>query len=178
MTNRRGLFQLGAVALGGLASLVLAVPGVAYILDPIIRPRASRGRDLRVLPISLKELEIGVPKQIAIVDSRTDAWVKYPEEPVGAVWLIRQPEGATPQVIALSAECPHLGCAVNLGPDGKGFFCPCHTSSFTLAGQPTNSVPPRPMDSLEISPVESPDAPLQLRFQRFRVGIQEKSPLA
>ena len=49
-------------------------------------------------------------------------------------------------MIALSSECPHLGCAVNLTADGKSFLCPCHTSAFDLEGTKKNAIPPRNMD--------------------------------
>ena len=68
--------------------------------------------------------------------------MKYPREPVGSVWLIRQPDGAKPEVVAFTAECPHLGCAVNLAADGKSFLCPCHTSAFTFDGQAAERDPP------------------------------------
>ena len=53
-------------------------------------------------------------------------------------------------MIAFTAECPHLGCAINLAADGKSFLCPCHTSAFDFEGKPQNQVPPRPMDRLDV----------------------------
>ena len=34
---------------------------------------------------------------------------------------------------AISTECPHLGCIVNLVD--RGFFCPCHSSNFGPLGE-------------------------------------------
>ena len=67
---------------------------------------------------------MGVPRSFAIIKDRTDAWVKYPSEPVGSVWLVRQPAGAKPEVIAFTAECPHLGCAINLSDGRQGVSLP------------------------------------------------------
>jgi Rieske Fe-S protein len=187
-TNRRDFYRAGSLVLGGLIGLVLGIPGVAYLLDPLSRRKtnatgegAKGGRvsdGFRDLPVTLAELEVGVPRQFPIEDTRVDAWVRYPAEPIGAVWLIRQPEGSPEAVHAFTAECPHLGCAVNLAGDGKGFFCPCHTSAFTFEGKPTNAIPPRPMDALEVAPFESPESRVRVKFARYRTGVEEKIPLA
>jgi Rieske Fe-S protein len=156
--------------------LGLAIPGVAYLLDPLLRRRA-RQSDYHTLA-RLGELVEGVPRSFAVVDERQDAWVRYPREPIGSVWLIRQPAGADPPVIAFTAECPHLGCAVNLAADGKSFLCPCHTSNFSFDGKPLNQVPPRPMDRLEVRLAPGDDPEVQVKFQRFRTQSEEKIPLA
>jgi menaquinol-cytochrome c reductase iron-sulfur subunit len=171
---RRGFLGAATVALGGLIAAVLAVPGVAYVLSPLRRkgPEAASHNLSR-----LGQLQVGVPRLFSIVEERQDAWVKYPREPVGSVWLIRQPAGSDPPVIALQSECPHLGCAVNLKADRSGFLCPCHTSAFTFDGTPTNRVPPRPMDRLDVELTPGEDPEIRVRFQRFRTQSEEKIPL-
>ncbi len=173
--NRRDLYRFGTIALGNLMALALAVPGVAYLLDPLWR--TSKRGDYESLT-RLSQLGVEEPKAFAIIDERQDAWVKYPREPIGSVWLIRQPEGSKDQVIAFTAECPHLGCAVNLVGDGKSFLCPCHTSHFDLQGKPLNQVPPRGMDRLDVTLSTDPDPEVRVRFQRFRTQTEEKIPLA
>lgn len=172
---RRDFLGLATIALGGLISLVLAIPGVAYLLSPL----RNRGKDGAFHTLTrLDQLKVGMPRSFAIVEEREDSWVKYPREPIGSVWLVRQPDGSDPPVIALQSECPHLGCAINLKADHTGFLCPCHTSSFQFDGKPTNKVPPRPMDRLEVklSPGDNPE--VQVKYQRFRTGSEEKIPLA
>ena len=117
-----------------------------------------------------------MPRSFAIIEERQDSWVKYPREPVGSVWLIRQPAGSDPPVLALQSECPHLGCAINLKADRTGFLCPCHTSAFTLDGSPTNQVPPRPMDRLEVEVTSGDDPEVRVKFQRFRTAIRGEDP--
>jgi ubiquinol-cytochrome c reductase iron-sulfur subunit len=56
-----------------------------------------------------------------------------------------------PEVLVLVGICTHLGCSpsyrpelapADLGPDWKGgFFCPCHGSTFDLAGRVYRGVP-------------------------------------
>jgi Rieske Fe-S protein len=173
--HRRDFLGLATSALGGLVAMILALPGLAYVLSPLRR----KGQDAAFHTLTrLKELEVGVPRSFAIIEERQDSWVRYPREPVGSVWLVRQPAGSDPPVVALQSECTHLGCAINLKADRSGFLCPCHTSAFTLDGTPTNQVPPRPMDRLEVQVTPGDDPEVRVKFQRFRTAIEEKIPLA
>jgi menaquinol-cytochrome c reductase iron-sulfur subunit len=172
--TRRDFYRFVTVGLGSVVGLVLAVPGIAYIASPL----RKKGREESFETLTrLDQLEVGVPRSFAIVEERRDAWVKYPREPVGSVWLIRQPEGKGDRVIALSSECPHLGCAVNLTADGKSFLCPCHTSSFDLDGTKKNTVPPRNMDRLNVELTAGDGPEVRVKFQRFRTQSEEQIPL-
>src|SRR5262245_61252942 len=138
--TRRELYRLGTKVLGGAIKLAVAIPALAFIASPLRKKAAGQegsteGSEAMETLTSLSGLKVGEPRSFPIIRDRTDAWVTYPSEPVGSVWLLRQPEGAKPEVVAFSAECPHLGCAINLTPDGKDFLCPCHTSSFDLEGK-------------------------------------------
>jgi Rieske Fe-S protein len=164
--------------LGGLIKLVIAVPAVAFLISPLRKKSQEAGENAFETLTSLNQLSVGVPRSFAIIRDRTDAWVKYPREPAGSVWLIRQPEGTDPQVIAFTAECPHLGCAINLAADGKSFLCPCHTSAFDFQGKPQNQVPPRPMDPLEVEVTSGTDPKVRVKFERFRTLAEERVPLA
>ncbi len=172
--TRRDILGFATVGLGTLIGLLLAVPGVAYIISPL---RNKERKALFETLTRLKQLEVGVPRAFAIIEERRDAWVKYPREPVGSVWLIRQVDDANPQVVALSSECPHLGCAVNLNADGKSFLCPCHTSAFDLGGKPKNQVPPRAMDRLKVELTPGDDPEVRVKFERFRTQSEEQIPL-
>lgn len=174
--NRRDFYRIGTIVLGNGVALALAVPGVAYLLDPL--RRSSKQGDFQRLA-KLSELPVGEPRSFAVISERQDAWVKYPPEPIGSVWLVRRPDGATPPVVAFTAECPHLGCAVNLreGDKGSEFLCPCHTSAFDLTGKPLNAVPPRGMDTLPVELSKDADPVVLVKFQRFRTQEKEKIPL-
>jgi Rieske Fe-S protein len=174
MPSRRDFYRYGSYLLGGLITLGLAVPGVGYVLDPLRRKaRAGTAQELT----RLSALKVGVPRSFPIIDERTDSWVKYPREPVGLVWLIRQPEGADPPVLAFNATCPHLGCSVSLGDDAKKFVCRCHLAMFDLKGARLNQVAPRPMDGLEVELSTDDDPAVVVRFVRYRTQSKEKVPL-
>ena len=176
--TRRDFYRYGSIVLTGLIKLVIAVPALAFLVSPLRRKARRPGKATFVALTSLGQLKVGVPRSFRIIQDRTDAWVKYPSEPVGSVWLIRQSAGAKPEVLAFTAECPHLGCAINLSADGKSLLCPCHTSTFDFDGRPKNQVPPRPMDRLDVELSDGPDPQVRVRFERFRTLAEEKIPLA
>jgi menaquinol-cytochrome c reductase iron-sulfur subunit len=174
MLTRRDLYRYGSIVLGGAMSLGLAIPGAAYVLDPLRRKGAS-GTTQEMSRLSA--LKVGVPQSFPIIAERQDAWVKYPPEPVGSVWLVRQPDGSRAPVVAFTAECPHLGCAISMAGDGKTFLCPCHKSIFDLAGTPVNDLSPRPMDRLDVELTKDDDPGVIVYFQRYRTQTKEKIPL-
>lgn len=176
--NRREFHRLGTLALGWVVKLAVAVPAAAFLLNPLRKKGTAAEADTFEGLVPLSQLKVGEPKSFGIVRDQIDAWVKYPQEPAGAVWLVRQPEGAETPVVAYSAECPHLGCAINMADDGQHFICPCHTSAFDLEGKPQNHVPPRPMDRLDVELSQDADPIVRVRFQRFRTLAEEKIPLA
>ena len=174
MLHRRDLYRYGSVILGGAFSIALAVPGIRFLFDPLGK-KASAGD---FVPLArLGQLKVGEPQSFSVLAERNDAWTQYPRQPVGSVWLIRQPEGSKSPVVALSSECPHLSCPVMLAADGKGFLCPCHDSVFGLDGQRKNAGSPRAMDTLEVR-VNEGDAPeILVKFARFRPQTEEKTSL-
>jgi menaquinol-cytochrome c reductase iron-sulfur subunit len=180
MPHRRDFHRLGTFLLGGLMTLVLAVPGVGYLLTPLRKRQEGTAdpADEGYFELArLSELTENVPRSFTILAERQDAWVRYPREPLGSVWLVRQPEGSPERVVAFTAECPHLGCSVDLAADGKTFACPCHNSAFTLEGAPQNAIPPRPMDTLAVRLSDDADPRIRVHFERFRTMAEEKIPL-
>ena len=105
-----------------------------------------------------------------------DAWNRFKDVPVGSIWLRKNPDG---KILVFNSVCPHLGCSVDYRRNEGDFFCPCHTSSFSLDGEKTNEVPPRAMDSLELltaanGEVKEDGTELWVKFQNFRRATAEK----
>ena len=171
---RRDFYRFGAAALGSVIGLTLAIHGVAFITAPL-RRKGPAGSALKLAKLS--ELEVGKPRAFPVIEEHVDAWVKYPKEPVGSVWLIRKPGAGADQIVAFTAECPHLGCAISQAEDAGSFVCRCHGARFDLEGKPTNAVPPRPMDTLAVELSQDADPVVTVHFQRFRTQVKEKTPL-
>jgi len=162
---------LGAIAaLGGAAiGAIVGLPGIGYVLDPVLRRGSGAGRWFRVGRVENVPSEL--PVSVTIVGEARDAWTKAPRRRLGAVWLRKKSDG---RVHALTAECPHLGCGIKLDEDARRFACPCHESAFTLDGRALGGPSPRGMDTLE---TRIHDGVVEVRFQRFRTQIKDKQPI-
>jgi cytochrome b6-f complex iron-sulfur subunit/menaquinol-cytochrome c reductase iron-sulfur subunit len=129
---------------GAVFACALAAPAAVFVTAPANQD-SSGGVQRWIKTVRLDTLVEAVPKKVAIIADQHDAWTLTKDVELGAVWLVRHGQ----KVLALSATCPHLGCAVNAVPDGSGFGCPCHTSAFDRAGHRTGGPAPRHMDELE-----------------------------
>jgi cytochrome b6-f complex iron-sulfur subunit len=63
--------------------------------------------------------------------------------PGGRFYLARLDDGG---FLALDRTCTHLGCTVPWNPETGRFDCPCHASSFDIAGEVLSPPAPRPLD--------------------------------
>ncbi len=64
--------------------------------------------------------------------------------PEGQFYLARQQDGG---FIALSRTCTHLGCSIPWDEQLEKFICPCHGSSFDIAGEVLTPPATRGLDS-------------------------------
>jgi menaquinol-cytochrome c reductase iron-sulfur subunit len=177
MTDRRTFLKRAALAINGLIALVLAIPAVRYLLDPLRRDRAATGF-IRLLPLSA--LSPGRPLRVTVVAERVDAYTRHPPGPIGNVFLIREPDvNGRHQVRCLQVICPHLGCAVDYQSDRGAFSCPCHASEFDLSGQRRFGPSPRDLDTLECRVTEADPSGqhwVEASYAEFKTGIAEKQP--
>jgi menaquinol-cytochrome c reductase iron-sulfur subunit len=170
--SRRGfLTKALALALGGLAYAVPALAGVVAFLNPL-RQKSEAGAFRRLASLDMLP-EDGTPLEVSVVADRTDAWTRFANEPIGAVFLRRTGQD---QIEALSVVCPHQGCSVQYEKEDGKFFCPCHMASFDLEGNRTDKVSPspRPLDTLDVDQEKLQHGEVWVRYQRFRTGTPEK----
>jgi len=172
--GRRGfLKRLLAGIISAVLGLVPVGAGLTVLLDPLRRKAAS---DDTVPVTSLDALpEDGVPRKFPVLATRTDAWNKFPQSPVGAVYLRRSSGG---KLQAFNVVCPHAGCFVDFDAERGGFHCPCHNSTFTVEGKiaDRSSPSPRALDSLEVELRNGKE--VWVKFRNFRAGSAEKIPVA
>jgi Rieske Fe-S protein len=116
-----------------------------------------------------------MPHKFPVLATRVDAWNKFTQVPIGAVYLRRTAEG---QVSALNVVCPHAGCFVDFLPERSLFLCPCHNSTFTVAGRIGDRASPAPrgLDALEVELRNEKE--VWVKFQNFQAGRAEKIPVA
>jgi menaquinol-cytochrome c reductase iron-sulfur subunit len=172
--GRRGfLKRLLAGVISAVLGLVPVAAGLTVLLDPL---RRKAGSDDAVPVAALDALpEDGVPRKFPVLATRTDAWNKFTQVPVGAVYLRRLSGG---KLQAFNVVCPHAGCFVDFDAERGGFLCPCHNSTFTVEGRISDrsSPSPRGLDSLEVE--VRGGKMVWVKFRNFQAGRAEKVPVA
>jgi len=106
---------------------------------------------------------------------RSDVWNKYPNVPIGAVYLQRLDGN---KIVAFNVTCPHAGCPIEYRAGANLFHCPCHDSKFHLDGRLATMHSPsqRGMDALEVEVRNG--AEVWVKFRNFEAGKAAKIPLA
>ena len=173
-TGRRSfLKEICAGLIGTFLGLVPLAAGLTVFLDPLRRKSATSGAvwvtTLEALP------DDGLPRKFPVLATRVDAWNRASQVPIGAVYLRRLADG---QVLAVNVVCPHAGCFVDFLPDRGRYLCPCHNSTFTVAGKIDDRASPAPrgLDSLEVELRGGKE--VWVKFQNFQAGRPEKVPVA
>ena len=167
--RRSFLTKASALTIGAVTTLVPAGAGLVTLLDPL-RHKAKAGQFLRVATLNSLP-DDGTPRQFPVVADRQDAWNKFPQVRIGAIYLRKT---GPKEVQALNVVCPHAGCFVNYQPDKRQYLCPCHDSLFALDGTIENksSPSPRPLDTLEVKVME--DGAVLVKFENYLAGSHEK----
>jgi len=171
--RRDFLVKTVAVGIGATATAVPLLAGLATLFDPL-RRRAGAGGPTLVTTLDALPAD-GAPRRFAIIADRSDVWNKYPNVPIGAVYL-RRVDGD--KVQALNVTCPHAGCPIEFRAGANLFICPCHDSEFDLDGRLASIHSPsqRGMDALDVEVRNG--AEVWVKFQNFEAGKAAKVPLA
>lgn len=168
--RRRSVLRILTGGIAALLGVAVAAPAAALLGTPL-RRKPVYGGDEPIAAIELDKLPEGVPTAVKLAaPTRVDAWVKFVDVPLGAVWLVRRGE----RVDVLSSTCPHAGCFIDFDEKKKQFNCPCHASNFDIAGRRLAGPSPRDMDSLA---AEVRNGKVLVRFQRFRQATPDKVAL-
>lgn len=170
---RRHFLGVATSALGTVGLVAVAIPFVTS-MTPSERARAAGGpvdvRLANVPPGTLTTVEWRgrpvwvlhrTPAMLAALGGHDGDLADPASVEDQQPFYARNPaRAARPEIFVATAVCTHLGCipafrpetaAPDLGPKWPGgFFCPCHGSTFDLAGRVFRNVPaPR---NLEIPP--------------------------
>jgi Rieske Fe-S protein len=114
---------------------LLAAIGASAILGPILAffwP--SKLEDVPSEPVP-----VGAPDSIAVGESKTIAYGRYP------ALIINTEDG----IRAYSAVCTHFACIVKWNAETQMIECPCHEAFFAAAdGAVLDGPAPRPLDAI------------------------------
>jgi menaquinol-cytochrome c reductase iron-sulfur subunit len=170
---RRKFVQAALAIITGTVSVLVPIgAGLLTFFDPL-RRKSAKGDAIRVTTLNALPAD-GVPRKFPVLATRTDAWNKFTNVPVGAVYLRRTSENT---IEALNVICPHAGCFVDFVADRKSFLCPCHDSTFAIDGKINDpkSPSPRGLDPLK---VEIRKGEVYVTFMNFRAGTADRIPEA
>lgn len=138
--RRRFLHRL-SLALGGLASALVAIPFVGFIF---VGRRQAPETVWRTIG-NLADFPIGQTVRVSFVDPAPLPWAGFTAQT--AVWVRQTQEG---QFTALSVYCTHVGCPIRWLEDTRLFMCPCHGGSFFEDGAVAGGPPRRALDRYQI----------------------------
>ena len=165
-----------SIGIGSILGLFPLVCGLIVFFDPLRPRRRTAGKKIKVATLAAVPAD-GIPRLFTVIaDKVDDAWNRYLNVPVGAVYLVRLEEKPN-EVVALNTTCPHLGCFVQV-KSGVGYYCPCHKSEFRLPlgelADAEHSPAPRALDTLRAE-IDGND--ILVEFRNFKTGTEEKIPV-
>lgn len=140
--SRRDFLSFGTWAIGGLITVGMAIPGVAYIIGPALQKTETEDW---IRLGSASKVEIGTPTLFKTKVVRQTGWITNETEL--SIYVLTD-NGR--DFVAMSNICTHLGCRVRWISDQQQFFCPCHNAAFDKSGEVVDGPPPRPLDRYEV----------------------------
>ena len=171
--RRRSFFkEATSVVIGIALGAIPVAAGIAVLLDPL-RRKSRSGGFLNVATLEAVP-DDGVPRKFPVLATRVDAWNKFANVPIGAVYLRREKVG---KIEALNVVCPHAGCFVDFLEERNTYLCPCHNSTFASMARLLQQIisPARAVfDTLEVKIEKGKE--VWVKFQNFQAGRAEKIP--
>lgn len=139
--SREEFLKALGLALSGLISLVVAIPGVAFFLNYLFVPEPREW--ITIGPV--EKFKEGETVDVVFKDP-----YRLPWEGVTArrsAWLRR---AADDTFICYAVDCTHLGCPVRWEAGAELFLCPCHGGVYDKNGDVAGGPPPRPLHRYQV----------------------------
>src|SRR6266850_1532866 len=133
MMTRRQLLMTTGIVLDGIATAILAVPILRYLLSPIKRSYASW--------IPLGNVDAFPPGQTRLATYRNPVVTPTDGATADIACWVRNVDGKSFQVFAIN--CAHLGCPVRWFSQSGLFMCPCHGGAYYADGSRASGPPER-----------------------------------
>ncbi|MBI5839795.1 MAG: ubiquinol-cytochrome c reductase iron-sulfur subunit [Chloroflexi bacterium] len=151
--NRRDFIKAATAFVGGLISMTIGIPAIAYLLSPSLR----KTEDESVVNLGpLEKYPIGIPTLFEFTRTKVNGWertgISY------GVFVLRQ---SGKDVRVFSDICTHLACRVTWHSDQQHYISPCHDGHFDIMGNNVSGPPPRPLDEF-VTKIEDGNLYIQL----------------
>lgn len=141
LLSRRHLLMFVSIAAGSLASAIVGLPLVGFLIAPIFRKEPSVWRDVG----PLTKFPVGHTSKVTFEDSSSLGWGGQDSET--AAWLRRVDEAT---FVAFAVDCTHLGCPVRWEADAELFMCPCHGGVYYMNGEVAAGPPPHSLQQFPV----------------------------
>jgi menaquinol-cytochrome c reductase iron-sulfur subunit len=137
-----------------LIGAALSIPAALFLFLPPKAKRRGNWIDLG----DLSRFRPNWPEEVVFRQTRLDGWRVVSEEATAWV-VVRSQEN----ILVFAPQCTHLGCAYHWDNGNHNFYCPCHSSAFSIDGHVLAGPAPRPLDRytvrmnenhIEISPLK------------------------
>jgi quinol---cytochrome c reductase iron-sulfur subunit, bacillus type len=144
--TRRRMMEGTALAVGGIATMAFALPGLGFALGPLFEKTVPETWQ-DVGPIGDFNDTSYVPRVTNINPvigdaGKTTIYVRQFNPDIDKVI-----EGQDPQpYVVISTRCAHLGCPVRYIQASQKFVCPCHGGVYDSQGKVEGGPPVRPLD--------------------------------
>ncbi len=139
--SRRGFLKIAIGFLNGLIALMLAVPGLGFLLTPVFRKGSASWVKLGAVENFVR----AAPQKAVFKYTSTSGYTTA--EKSGFVWVVAED---AQNIAVLSAICSHTGCNVAWQTDEQKFVCPCHEGRYDRHGAVLSGPPPRPLTKLPV----------------------------
>ena len=156
--SRRDFIKGSAVIIGGVITVVIGIPTIAYLIDPALRKDMSEGW----IPVGkLEDMPVGTPTPFSFTLVQVNGWERTSTSHGG--YVLRKSE-APDDLLILNSRCTHLSCTVNWSDADKVYLCPCHDAKFSEQGLVLDGPPPRPLEQYKEYRVTE-DGILEIHYQ-------------
>jgi Rieske Fe-S protein len=136
-SRRNFFFRWATYGLGGLASAVVGLPLVGYLLG------SKRRADPWVVLGRVDDFEPGATRLVTFENPIRQPWDGLAA--MTGVYVRRQSpdDGGQGRFLIFAVNCAHLGCPVEWFPQSGLFMCPCHGGVYHANGDRASGPPPR-----------------------------------
>ena len=143
--TRRRMMEGTALAVGGIATMAFALPGLGFAVGPLFEKTVPStwqdvGAEEDFNPDSYVPRVMNINPVIGDA-GKTTVYVRR--------WnpkLDHAPGDSEQPYVAISTRCAHLGCPVRYIQASQKFVCPCHGGVYDSQGKVQGGPPVRPLD--------------------------------
>jgi menaquinol-cytochrome c reductase iron-sulfur subunit len=146
--TRRRMMEGTALAVGGIATMAFALPGLGFAIGPLFEKTVPStwqdvGAEDDFNPDSYVPRVMNIDPVIGDAGKTTVYVRKWNPHVDHAPGDSKQP------YVAISTRCAHLGCPVRYIQASQKFVCPCHGGVYDSQGKVQGGPPVRPLDRFE-----------------------------